>query len=153
MMIRSLFLVFLAFFLSSTPVVAGSSTAQYYSVNGTFLDGFDPVSYFSPSGPKKGVPEHKSRLGEVYVHFQNSANKVAFDKNPEKYIPAYNGYCAYAMAKNNFYKVDPKSFKIIDGKLYLFYKSLFVDTKKKWDQKEDSYKKTADEFWEAHNAK
>ena len=51
-----------------------------------------------------------------------SVDESALKKNPKKYIPAYGGYCAYAIgAKGTKVAIDPKTFEIRDGKLYLFY--------------------------------
>lgn len=36
---------------------------------------------------------------------------------------------------------------MIDGKLYLFYKKGGVDTKSKWNKKEETLKNKADENW------
>ncbi len=42
-----------------------------------------------------------------------------FDANPEKYLPAYGGYCAMGVAMGRKFATDPEAFKIVDGKLYL----------------------------------
>jgi hypothetical protein len=70
------------------------------------------------------------------VHYKFSAeeNLIEFIANPEKYIPEYGGYCAYAIAtKGKKVSVNPKSFEIIDNKLYLFYNSWGIDTLEKWN--------------------
>ena len=58
--------------------------------------------------------------------------KKAFDRNPEKYIPAYGGWCAFGMSVSDKFPVDPTNFKIVDGRLMLFplygpgdYRSLY----------------------------
>jgi len=117
--------------------------------NNQLIQGYDPVSYFAPDGPKKGINKFKSSLGKGEVLFVSLENKKAFDENPSKYIPAYNGYCAYAIAQDKFYKINPKSFKIIDGKVYLFYENFLVKTLKKWNKDEVNLKAKADLFWQA----
>jgi len=52
-----------------------------------------------------------------------------FEANPEKYIPAYGGYCAYGVAVGNKFIADPELWMIEDGKLYL---NLDTDIQKKW---------------------
>lgn len=38
------------------------------------------------------------------------------------YLPQYDGYCAFAVAKmNKKVAVNPETFRVDDGKLYLFY--------------------------------
>ena len=76
-------------------------------------------------------------------------NLEKFKSNPDKYIPQYGGYCAYAIAIDGE-KVDinPNTFEIRDDKLYLFYNSWGINTLKKWE-KEDAVKlkKEADSKW------
>jgi len=46
-------------------------------------------------------------------------------------------------------EVDPETFKIVDGKLYLFYNSLFNNTLPKWNKAEMDLKIKADKKLEA----
>ncbi len=66
------------------------------------------------------------------------------------YVPQYGGYCAYAIAVNNEkIRINPKTFQIIDNKLYLFYNRWGVNTLEKWN--EEGAKKLqyqADNNWE-----
>ena len=54
--------------------------------------------------------------------FSSEKNLALFKESPEKYIPQYGGYCAYAIAakKTKMY-IDAEAYEIRDGKLYLFY--------------------------------
>ena len=110
---------------------------------------YDLVSYFTGE-PVKGQPtfilKHK---GIVYL-FSSKENKALFIKNPNKYEPAYGGWCAYAMGleKGEKVSVNPKTYKIIDNKLYLYYNKLGVNTKIKWDKEEEKLKANADKNWD-----
>jgi hypothetical protein len=85
----------------------------------------------------------------VYYHFSSPENKKEFRKNPSKYEPEYGGWCAYAMgAKGEKVSIDPETFKIINGKLYLFYNSFFNNTLKSWNKDETNLKAKADVNWE-----
>ena len=44
-------------------------------------------------------------------------------------------------------EVDPETFKIIDGKLYLFYNKIFNNTLKSWNKDEANLKQKADANW------
>ena len=67
---------------------------------------------------------------------------------PEKYEPAYGGWCAYAMGNSSEkVEVDPETFKIIGGKLYLFYNFYFNNTLKSWNKNETGLKTKADGNW------
>ncbi|MCH2216056.1 MAG: hypothetical protein MK086_12885 [Flavobacteriales bacterium] len=69
----------------------------------------------------------------------------SFSKNPENYLPQYGGWCAYAMGvKGEKVDVDHETFKVWDGKLYLFYNKYFNNTLKYWNDDEASLKPQAD---------
>jgi hypothetical protein len=40
-------------------------------------------------------------------------------KDPERYAPQYGGYCAYGVAVNGLFDVEPDAWTIFEGKLYL----------------------------------
>ena len=44
---------------------------------------------------------------------------VLFVGDPERYAPAYGGYCAYGMAQGAKVDIDPNAWRIVDGWLYL----------------------------------
>jgi hypothetical protein len=44
-------------------------------------------------------------------------------------------------------EVDPETFKILDGKLYLFYNKYFNNTLKSWNKDEATLKTKADASW------
>lgn len=115
--------------------------------NGFGANGYDLVSYFDGNpieGSKELMVEHK---GVKYL-FSSKTNLNKFSEDPEKYLPEYGGWCAYAIGKSNDeVKVNPKSYIIEDGKLYLFYKNIFIDTKKKWNKNEEELHKNADQNW------
>lgn len=112
---------------------------------GVAISGYDPVSYFS-NKPQKGKISYTYN-GIIYK-FANEANLSAFMKSPAKYEPAYGGWCAYAMgAKGEKVEVDPENYKILNGKVYLFYKSFFNNTLNTWNDDEAKLKKQADANW------
>ncbi|HRH39055.1 MAG TPA: YHS domain-containing (seleno)protein, partial [Flavobacteriales bacterium] len=83
-------------------------------------------------------------------HFANKTHLELFNKDPERYLPQYGGWCAYAIgAKNEKVEVDPATFKIIDGKVYLFYNAFFTNTLTTWNQNETKLHKDADAHWAA----
>lgn len=116
--------------------------------NGTAIKGYDPVAYFLQNKPVKGKKELAvSYLGILY-YFASEANKEAFKKSPARYEPEYGGWCAYAMGNTGEkVTIDPETFKIVDGKLYLFYNRYFTNTLKDWNKNEAVLKKHADMNW------
>ena len=119
------------------------------SKSGLAIDGYDPVAYFKNNkaieGKKEFAVDHQ---GAVY-YFSSAENKDAFIKNPSAYEPQYGGWCAYAMGKNGEkVNVDPETFKIINGKLYLFYNRFFNNTLTSWNKDETNLKTKADANWQ-----
>lgn len=121
---------------------------QYNLENKTAIQGYDPVGYFNQGKAVKGKKEISvSYQGVVYL-FSSAENKNAFLKNPLKYEPQYGGWCAYAMGSaGEKVEINPETFKIIDGKLYLFYNAYFNNTLKSWNKDENNLKSQADTNW------
>ncbi|KRD07587.1 YHS domain protein [Flavobacterium sp. Root901] len=121
---------------------------QYNLENKTAIQGYDPVGYFNQGKAVKGKKEISvSYQGVVYL-FSSAENKNAFLKNPLKYEPQYGGWCAYAMGSaGEKVEINPETFKITDGKLYLFYNAYFNNTLKSWNKDENNLKSQADTNW------
>lgn len=108
------------------------------------IDGYDPVAYFEGK-PTKGKKSISSVYQGVTYRFANAANKQKFDATPAKYEPAYGGWCAWAMAKDgDKVEVDPKSYKIVDGRLFLYYDGFWGDTRKQWNESGEEKQLTTD---------
>ena len=103
---------------------------------GLAIQGWDPVAYFPEGGSKaqKGSDKITATHEGVTYRFATEKNKEAFLKEPAKFEPQYGGWCAYAIPSKDKVEVDPESFVVCDGKLYLFYKSFFADTRAKWQK-------------------
>ncbi|MEL6810106.1 MAG: YHS domain-containing (seleno)protein [Bacteroidota bacterium] len=116
--------------------------------SGYAAQGYDVVSYFQHK-PVKGDKKFTTTHEGVKYKFQNEANLKTFMASPDRYLPEYGGFCAYAIAKDGKkVSVNPKTFTITDGKLYLFYNSWGVNTLEKWQEEgaEDLTQK-ADTQW------
>lgn len=111
------------------------------------IQGYDPVAYFT-SEPTEGKAEISVKHNGAVYYFSSEENKGLFEDNPTKYTPQYGGYCAYAIGENGEkVSIDPETFKIIDGKLYLFYNKFFNNTLKSWNKNENELKQQADKNW------
>jgi YHS domain-containing protein len=111
------------------------------------IEGYDPVSYFD-NKPIEGKSEIKFTYKGASYLFSNPQNLTKFKANPEKYEPSYGGWCAYAMGETGEkVKIDPETFKIIDGKLYLFYNFWGNNTLTEWNKNEKPLKTKADQNW------
>jgi YHS domain-containing protein len=113
----------------------------------TAIEGYDPVSYFNGK-PVEGKPEHKFSYKGITYWFASAVNLNTFKTNPEKYEPAYGGWCAYAMGETGEkVKVDPKTYKIVEGNLYLFYNFWGNNTLNDWNKNERKLKEAGDWNW------
>lgn len=115
--------------------------------NGLAIEGYDPVSYHSGK-PLKGKKELALKYKSVVYLFSSQSNLDKFKAEPSRYEPAYGGWCAYAMgARNEKVEVDPETYKIINGKVYLYYNAFFNNTLTDWNKDEANLKKKADLNW------
>lgn len=84
------------------------------------LSGNDAVAYFSAGRALPGRPEIKADQRGLNYRFASEENRRQFITNPEHYVPQFGGFCAQSMAYAVPVSADSGTFKIIDGKLYLF---------------------------------
>jgi YHS domain-containing protein len=95
------------------------------------IEGYDPVAYFTDSRPVKGSPAFSSEFDDVVYYFVNAEHKKMFAADPDRYAPQYSGYCAAALSKGYKATIDPASWTISNGKLYVFHSkdglSLFAE--------------------------
>jgi YHS domain-containing protein len=84
------------------------------------LFGHDVVSYFTDGTHKPGSPAIKSVYKDVTFRFSTAGNKALFDQSPAKYIPKYGGYCANGIVYGIPWGGDADTWRIIDGRLYIF---------------------------------
>ncbi|MFV8373505.1 YHS domain-containing (seleno)protein [Flavobacterium sp. LB2P74] len=112
------------------------------------IQGYDPVAYFKQGKAVKGKKEITASYEGVVYYFSMPVNKEYFLKNPSKFEPQYGGWCAYAMGDSNEkVSVNPETFKISNGKLYLFYNAFFNTTLKSWNKEETGLMMKADANW------
>lgn len=123
-------------------------TKHFNVENGLALQGYDAVAYFLSNKAVKGNKQNVAVVDGITYYFSSPANKDVFVKNPTKYQPQYGGWCAYAMgATNEKVEVDPETFKIKDGKLFLFYHSWINNTLTKWNKDETNLYAKAEVNW------
>lgn len=127
---------------------AAKRATEFNLENKVAIHGYDPVAYFTQKKAVKGKSSITATNEGVIYNFSSQANKDTFSKNPANYEPQYGGWCAYAMGSAaDKVEIDPDTFKILDGKLYLFYNAYFNNTLKSWNKDEANLKKKADVNW------
>lgn len=134
-------------------IVSTFSFADKHIYTGWFsskaVSGYDAVAYFTEEKPVKGSAKYKFEYLDVEWYFSSEKHLSLFKENPEKYMPQYGGYCAWAVAaKKQRAPGDPKYWKIVDNKLYLNYDSSVQET---WLEDIPGFIKAADKHWPEMN--
>lgn len=122
---------------------------QFNLEEGVAIKGYDPVAYFLENKAIRGRKEISDSYKGVNYYFVSPSNLTTFQSDPARYEPQYGGWCAYAMGKEGSkVEVDPETFKIINGKLFLFYNRFFNNTLKSWNLDETRLHSLADANWQ-----
>ena len=144
------FLLFFTFILFSSfqTIPTESFRAKHFNIEkGLAVEGYDVVAYFKGK-PKKGSSSITVKYLGITYQFVSKENKALFTKNPENYLPQYGGWCAYALgAKAEKVEIDPETYKIVNGKLYLFYNAYFTNTLTLWNKDEANFLNKANQNW------
>ncbi len=108
------------------------------------VQGYDVVTYHNGKRPLRGngnfTVDHD---GATYL-FSSQQNMQIFIDAPEKYLPAYNGYCAFGVSVGKKFIGDPEVWRVIDGRTYL---NLDVGIQEQWLKDTAGRIKTADAKW------
>ena len=83
--------------------------------NGLALAGYDCTSYHDCDAPLKGDAVYVAEHNGAQYYFADDERRERFLSDPEKYLPAYGGYCAFAVANNDVFWINPESYLIQVG--------------------------------------
>ena len=108
------------------------------------LKGADVVAYFTDAKYMQGAATFQSTYENVIFRFSSANNKALFDKEPAKYIPQYNGFCANGIVYGIPWGGDADTFKMVSGKLYIFGGAGSRDG---WNLDEAKNVALADKYW------
>ena len=139
-------------------IMAGYTNGQTVSTSdeNIALGGYDVVTYHTAYEAVRGNNSHRASHEGVTYYFNSEVNRELFEKNPEAYLPAYGGFCAFAMAmQGKAVPSDPQTFKIRDGRLFLFYNDYYegkpFNTIVPWNAQEKELVSKADAHWKSMN--
>lgn len=124
--------------------VAGGKTLVFTDSKGVALGGFDPVTYFADSTPRKGDVKIQATFNGALYHFVSQDNRAIFEKDPTKFAPAYGGYCGYAASVGKVRPADPLIWSIVDGQLIVQHTKGADDL---WKKDVAGNKAKADRYW------
>jgi YHS domain-containing protein len=144
------FLSIVSLFFQSSAQTEMQRKTNFNLKKGIAIEGYDPVSFFNGK-PLEGDDNFNVSFKGVTYLFSNAKNFEKFKANPTLYEPAYGGWCAYAMGANGEkVKIDPETYKIIEGKLYLFYNFWGNNTLEDWNKSERALRQKGDKNWQKY---
>ncbi|MBP5856133.1 YHS domain-containing protein [Marivibrio halodurans] len=126
------------------PPAARADKVNQSLLGGVAIEGTDPVAYFTESRPVEGSSDFSVEWNGAEWHFASAENRALFEADPEKYAPAYGGYCAWAVSQGKTAGIDPEAWKIVDDRLYLNYNESVQST---WEEDIPGNIRKADENW------
>lgn len=132
---------------------SNTQSIDYNTKKGYVAEGYDVVAYFDNIAVK-GDSQYSTTFDGVKYKFKSQEHLNTFLEHPDKYIPQYGGYCAYAVGESGKkVGINPETFEIRDGKLYLFYNAWGTNTLELWLKNVKGLQQNADQNWEAikHN--
>jgi YHS domain-containing protein len=140
-------------------VAAGSSSAQMAQVDrtvpmnmssrGLMIEGYDPIAYIDYGEATPGVAEMFFDYRQTYrFYFASKVTMKKFMSDPERYLPAYGGHCAWMMTsgEGDLRGADPKLFKVVDDRVFLFSSAEALED---WSRDEAGSIARADANWNA----
>ena len=117
---------------------------EFNDHDGIAIKGYDPVAFFKDNKPVRGNDDLRfDYKGSTFV-FASQENRAAFASDPERYAPQYGGYCAFGTARGYKADIDPATFTVIDGRLYLNYNR---QVQKDWAADTARFIREADARW------
>jgi YHS domain-containing protein len=111
---------------------------------GLMIRGYDPVAYFTEGRPVPGRADISVEYEGAKYLFSSAANRETFNADPGKYAPQYGGYCAFGVAMEKKFDIDPASWRIVDGKLYF---NLNPSILEKWSGDVKGYIHKSEKYW------
>ncbi|MBA1158871.1 YHS domain-containing (seleno)protein [Microvirga mediterraneensis] len=133
-----------ALFCGSAAARSSEAPVNVLGNQGIAVYGHDPVAYFTDGEARKGQDQLWTEHDGVRWLFSSDASKRLFEQDPERYTPAYGGFCANGVAKGLLLDADPQSWMIVYGRLYLNCPKLFNGF---WFNDTISDIKQADDNW------
>jgi len=119
---------------------------EFNEHDGIAIKGYDPVAFFKDNKPVRGNDDLRfDYKGSTFV-FASQENRAAFASDPERYAPQYGGYCAFGTARGYKADIDPSTFTVVDGRLYLNYNA---QVQHEWNADRARFIHQADERWPA----
>ncbi len=87
---------------------------QFVGPEGYADFGYDVVAYHTDFAAVKGSTAFTAEHNGATFLFVSAEHRDLFAADPERFAPAYDGHCAYALTRGKKLTVDPEAFSIVD---------------------------------------
>ena len=88
--------------------------------DGVAIKGYDPVGYHLAGKALPGSEEITTEWKGSVWRFVSEDNRSAFQSDPDRYSPAYGGFCGTAVSNGFTADVNPQVWNVEEGRLFLF---------------------------------
>lgn len=122
--------------------------AAVMSIEKVALNGYDAVAYFSSAKAVKAEGSYSYAYEGVNWYFETAENLETFKEAPQNYIPAFGGFCAYALSEGSLRYSNPEYWQIHNETLYLFEDK---EAKEEWFREIDTRLDAGQKEWELIN--
>ncbi len=114
-------------------VKAGTNPPSLFTPGEVGFDGYDLVSYFGDQlqkGSKTYATDHQG----VRLYFASSENLQRFKNYPDRYWPAFDGWCAISLVYDVLKRPDFSHYKIQNNKIHFFEIRAFFNGLTQWEK-------------------
>ncbi len=128
------FSIFLVILIGTIITVKKISPLSYFwwgkvnVENNTAAHGQDVVAYFLGKS-LKGNNKFSVTYDDILYLFSTAENANKFSLSPNKFVPQFGGYCAFATSKGFTADVSINAWTVVENKLYFFADT---DMQKEW---------------------
>ncbi len=105
--------------LADPKIASSFSAISVDPASGIAMGGYDPVGYFVQQAATPGRPEYQSEYRGAKFYFASAENRDAFSASPERFAPAYGGYCTHTLASGALTQADPLNWTVHGDRLFL----------------------------------
>ena len=118
---------------------------------GLALHGYSPVSYREKGAAEPGSPRWAATHRGITYHLADPEQQTAFAADPDRYEPAFGGWCAYGISLGIRWDADPTAFKVVGERLLLFSRAGDADARELWEREPDerALLARADHYWKS----
>ncbi|MBI1251626.1 MAG: YHS domain-containing protein [Alphaproteobacteria bacterium] len=128
----------------AAPAYADQPATYTGRLSNVAVGGYDPVAYFTDGRPVRGNQQFRILHRGAEYRFASAEHLATFRANPDRYVPQYGGYCAWAISQNYTAPGNPNNWRIVDGKLYLNYNA---DIQRRWEGNIPGFIRDANANW------